>query len=583
MFLASGGNLAIHQNMEPITSGKNSEQKAIDVLYRISTLAGKEKNPLLALEGILDEVMNTFGASSASISLLNADSDKLAIEVERGLSKSSKGFELPRGIGVTGWVAMHGEPLLCPDVSLEERYFQLDDKIRCEMAAPLSEGNRTVGALNVDATETHAFSPADLRLLVLMANEASRVLENMWMIQQLRRKAEQLQTLVLVGQDMAGTRKVEEVLESITREALLLLDCSMSAFFLYESETDELKLNSLQDKSGSLYHEETLNPADSLLGTSLRGHRQVQTRDLFRTEEHHFTGLIREKNLHSMLVTPVVYEDEPIGLLTLYVDRSHRYNDDERLIARALADLGAIAIQNAFLYDRVFSSEEFLRKSERLTTLGTLAAEIAHEIRNPLMVVRLLFDSLELSEQADSHQEKDLLIIREKLNDLDQIAGRILDFGKSREAFRVQCPMREIMTEAALLVRLKLEQSKVTLTMNEPGADYMVFVDKGQIQQALLNLILNALGAMPNGGHLTLETAVEENRWVRVLVKDTGRGIPEEFKNRIFDSFLTARVGGTGLGLTISKRIMRAHDGDLELMESTAQGTVFRLSLPIVE
>ncbi len=583
MFLASGGNLAIHQNMEPITSGKDSEQKAIDVLYRISTLAGKEKNPLLALEGILDEVMNTFGASSASISLLNADSDKLAIEVERGLSKSSKGFELPRGIGVTGWVAMHGEPLLCPDVSLEERYFQLDDKIRCEMAAPLSEGNRTVGALNVDATETHAFSPADLRLLVLMANEASRVLENMWMIQQLRRKAEQLQTLVLVGQDMAGTRKVEEVLESITREALLLLDCSMSAFFLYESETDELKLNSLQDKSGSLYHEETLNPADSLLGTSLRGHRQVQTRDLFRTEEHHFTGLIREKNLHSMLVTPVVYEDEPIGLLTLYVDRSHRYNDDERLIARALADLGAIAIQNAFLYDRVFSSEEFLRKSERLTTLGTLAAEIAHEIRNPLMVVRLLFDSLELSEQADSHQEKDLLIIREKLNDLDQIAGRILDFGKSREAFRVQCPMREIMTEAALLVRLKLEQSKVTLTMNEPGADYMVFVDKGQIQQALLNLILNALGAMPNGGHLTLETAVEENRWVRVLVKDTGRGIPEEFKNRIFDSFLTARVGGTGLGLTISKRIMRAHDGDLELMESTAQGTVFRLSLPIVE
>tara|TARA_B100000035_G_scaffold4812_2_gene4307 strand:- start:144 stop:1853 length:1710 start_codon:yes stop_codon:yes gene_type:complete len=568
--------------MEQIISDKDSDQKAIDVLYRISTLSGKERNPLLALEGILDEVMNTFGASSASISLLNADSDKLVIEVERGLSKSSKGFELPRGIGVTGWVAMHGEPLLCPDVTLEERYFQLDDKIRCEMAAPLSEGNRTVGALNVDATETNAFSPADLRLLVLMANEASRVLENMWMIQQLRRKAEQLQTLVLVGQDMAGTRKVEEVLESITREALLLLDCSMSAFFLYESETDELKLHSLQDKTGSLAHEETLNPADSLLGTSLRGHRQVQTRDLFRTEEHHFTELIREKNLHSMLVTPVVYEDEPIGLLTLYVDRSHRYNDDERLIARALADLGAIAIQNAFLYDRVFSSEEILRKSERLTTLGTLAAEIAHEIRNPLMVVRLLFDSLELSEEADAHQEKDLSIIREKLNHLDQIAGRILDFGKSREAFRIQCPMREIMTEAALLVRLKLEQSKVTLTMNELGADYLVFVDKGQIQQALLNLILNALGAMPNGGHLTLETSVEENKWVRVLVKDTGTGIPEEFKNRIFDSFLTARVGGTGLGLTISKRIMRAHDGDLELMESTSQGTVFRLSLPIV-
>ena len=569
--------------MHTDSSSKSSDQKAVDVLYRISTLANKEKNPVTALKGILDEVMSIFKASSASISLLNADSDKLVIEVERGLSESSSGFELPMGVGITGWVALHGEPLLCSDVSKEERYFPLDEKIRSEMAAPLSEGNRTVGALNVDALEVDAFSSDDLRLLVLIANEASRVLENMWMVQQLRRKAEQLQTLVLVGQDMAGTRKVEDVLGTITREALLLLDCRMSAFFRYESEADELRLHSLQDDQGSLSHTEILNPADSLLGTSLRGHRQVQTRNLFRTEEHHFTNLIREKNLHSMLVTPVVYEDEPIGLITLYMDYSHRFNDDERLIARALADLAAIAIQNARLYGRVFSSEESLRKSERLTTLGTLAAEIAHEIRNPLMVVRLLFDSLELSEEADIHQAKDLSIIREKLNHLDQIAGRILDFGKSREAFRVQCKIHEIMNDAALLVRLKLDQSQVTMTMNNLGFDCLVFVDKGQIQQALLNLILNALGAMPDGGHLTLETSVEDGKWVRILVKDTGGGISEEFQQRIFDSFLTARVGGTGLGLTISKRILRAHDGDLELMESSSQGTVFRISLPIAK
>jgi signal transduction histidine kinase len=562
---------------------KDSDKSAIDTLYRISTLAGKERNPLIALEGILDEVMNAFGASSVSISLLNADSDKLVIEVERGLAKSSKGFELPRGVGITGWVAMHGEPLLCQDVLLEERYFQLDDRIRCEMAAPLIEGNRTVGALNVDALEANAFSEDDLRLLALMANEASRVLENMWMIQQLRRKAEQLQTLVVVGQDMAGTRKVEEVLESITREALLLLDCSLTAFFLYEPESDELKLHSLQDRKGRISHEETLNPSESILGTALRGHRQVQTRNLFRTEEHHFTSLIREKNLHSMLVTPVVYEDQPIGLISLYVDRSHRFNDDERLIAGALADLSAIAIQNARLYGRVFSSEESLRKSERLTTLGTLAAEIAHEIRNPLMVVRLLFDSLELNDGANAHQVKDLSIIREKLKHLDQISGRILDFGKSRESFRVKCHIQDIMSDVALLVRLKLEQSKVTLSTNDITSKCLVFVDKGQIQQAILNLILNALGAMPEGGHLTLETSIEKNKQVHVLVKDSGTGIPEELKSQIFDSFLTARVGGTGLGLTISKRILRAHDGDLELLESTPEGTVFKLSLPISE
>ena len=558
-----------------------SDRRAVDALYRISTLSGNEQNPVIALQGILDEVISLFGASSASICLINADSDKLLIEMERGLSKESKGFELPIGVGITGWVALYGEPFLCSNVLEEEKYFQLDERVMAEMAAPLIEGGRTVGALNVDSLELNAFKENDLRLLVLMAKEASRVLENMWMVQQLRRKAEQLQTLVLVGQDMTGKREVSEVLRTITREALLLLDCKISAFFLYNEEEDLLHLHSLQDREGSRSFKESLRPSDSILGTSLRGNRQVQARDLLRTEEHHFVTLIREEGLHSMLVTPVVYEDKPIGVLSLYVDRSHRFNDDEQLIARALADLGAIAVQNARLYGRGFDSEESLRKSERLTTLGTLAAEIAHEIRNPLMVIRLLFDSLDLEQGEDEAKNKDLSVIREKLNHLEQIAGRILDFGKSREAFRKTFSLQEIVKDAALLVRLKLEQCQVSLHINELPHDLFVFVDKGQIQQALLNLMLNALVAMPNGGELEIEASKTEGGKAQILVKDTGSGILEELQDKIFDSFLTGTTEGTGLGLSISKRILRAHDGNLDLLESGPQGTVFKITLPL--
>ena len=111
--------------------------------------------------------------------------------------------------------------------------------------------------------------------------------------------------------------------------------------------------------------------------------------------------------------------------------------------------------------------------------------------------------------------------------------------------------------------------------------DLLVFVDKGQLQQALLNLILNGLVAMPEGGRLVIETLLPGEGKVQILVKDTGSGIPEEFLEKIFDSFLSARPGGTGLGLAISKRILRAHDGDLELVESSPNGTVFRLTLPL--
>ena len=222
-----------------------------------------------------------------------------------------------------------------------------------------------------------------------------------------------------------------------------------------------------------------------------------------------------------------------------------------------------------------------MRKSERLTTLGTLAAEIAHEIRNPLMVVRLLFDSLELDKESDESKNKDLSIIREKLNHLDQIAGRILDFGKSRESFRRNYSLQEILKDASLLMRLKLEQSQVILITNELPQEILVFVDKGQIQQALLNLVLNALGAMPNGGELSIQSSVNSLNRAEILVRDTGTGIPEDLREQIFDSFLTARTDGTGLGLTISKRILRSHDGDLELLESGENGTVFKLTLPI--
>ena len=134
--------------------------------------------------------------------------------------------------------------------------------------------------------------------------------------------------------------------------------------------------------------------------------------------------------------------------------------------------------------------------------------------------------------------------------------------------------MREILDDAVVLVRLKLEQSKIYLHWGNLPEWEEVFVDKGQIQQVLLNLILNAVEVMPSGGDLKIDTELRAGR-VYIHVKDKGSGIPDELKDRIFESFLTGHRDGTGLGLTISKRIMRSHDGDLELIDTGKDGTTF--------
>ena len=167
----------------------------------------------------------------------------------------------------------------------------------------------------------------------------------------------------------------------------------------------------------------------------------------------------------------------------------------------------------------MFDSEESLRKSERLTTLGTLAAEIAHEIRNPLMVIRLLFDSLDLDQGDDDAKNKDLSVIREKLDHLEQIAGRILDFGKSREAFRKDFCITGNNRGCSFTCPFKVGAKPSYLHIKDFRKTFLFMWIRDRYSKRLLNLMLNALVAMPNGGQLTLEAGRSADGKAQILVK----------------------------------------------------------------
>lgn len=559
------------------------ERRVVDALYRISSIAAETQSSAEAFEVILEEVMRVLPANSASLSLLNPDTGCLEIEIGKGLEQNSRGFSLPLGQGITGWVALHNKPLLVPDVTADGRYHPIKDSIRSEMAVPLEEGGQVVGVLNVDADQVSAFDEEDLKILTLLAREAGRVLNRVWLVEQLKHQAGQLEVLLGISRRMAGKRLIDDVLETITREARALIDCPFAALFLHDPENHSLTLHNIHGPKGPVEAEETLNIEDSAVGSAIRGKRQIEVTDLLRSEEHHFTQLIRSENLQAMLATPLCFENEVIGVLNVYVNSPHRYNDDAKRILGALADLGAVAIQNSRLYARVFDTEQSLRKNERLTTLGLLTAEIAHEIRNPLTVIKLLFDSLDLHFSPEDVRKKDATVIREKLDHLESIVERVLDFGKIREPIRMPLRLGDLLEETFRLSRLKLEQSQVVLLLENLPKDQMITGDKGQLQQALLNLILNAIEAMPEGGEIRVFSEPSDSSFLALTFRDVGIGIPEELQDRIFDSFLTGRRGGTGLGLAISKKILQDHGGDVELVESGPQGTAFRIILPVSE
>jgi signal transduction histidine kinase len=309
----------------------------------------------------------------------------------------------------------------------------------------------------------------------------------------------------------------------------------------------------------------------------------VEVQSVVHTEEHHFASLAASAGLVSLLVTPILVGDRAIGVLNVYTDRSHRFNNDERRIFSTLANLCAVAVQNAELYTRVFASEESLRKNERLTTLGLLAAEIAHEIRNPLTVITLLLDTMDLRFPEGDVREQDLAIIREKLGHLGEIVERVLGFSKSGTTLQARWSVGAIIEETVRLLRLKIEQSRVVVHVEQPPRPLMVDVHKGQLQQVVLNLVLNSIQAMPQGGRIDIELREETKDGARVAivtVRDTGPGVLPALGARVFESFLTARKDGTGLGLAICKRIVRDHRGDIELVDTKpGAGATFRFWL----
>jgi signal transduction histidine kinase len=321
----------------------------------------------------------------------------------------------------------------------------------------------------------------------------------------------------------------------------------------------------------------------SFAAAALRTKRQIEFADVGTTDFRSIADLPSDATLHAALLTPLLFEGEVLGVLAVFTDRPHRFDNDEKRVCATLASLGAVALQNARLYTRVFQSEETLRKQEQLTTLGLLAAEIAHEIRNPLTVLKLLYGGLGLDFAADDPRRTDVRVIGEKLDQLESIVTRVLSFAKAPSSLHSRWALADIIADTIVLVRPKLAQAKIHLLYDPPATPLVIDANKGQIQQVLLNLLLNATQAMPEGGAIALLLAAGADHTATLDLADTGTGIPEAVQGRMFDSFFSGRPDGTGLGLAIAKRILQAHHGDIALVSSGPGGTTMRLTLPLAK
>ena len=232
--------------------------------------------------------------------------------------------------------------------------------------------------------------------------------------------------------------------------------------------------------------------------------------------------------------------------------------------------------------DSIESINTQLQVSERLAALGRITAGVAHEVKNPLNSMRLWLENLKesLPAEADSNAQQAVQVLDKEIDRLDAVVKRFLDFTRPMEIRLEATQLADILREVVEVAQPQLRKSKVEVAQLLPIDVPEVYVDRALLKQAVLNLVLNALEAMPNGGKLHLVLS-RRGEMAEISVGDTGKGILPENKQKIFQLFFTTRPGGSGIGLASTFRIVQLHNGSIDFTSEVGRGTTFRIELPL--
>lgn len=266
--------------------------------------------------------------------------------------------------------------------------------------------------------------------------------------------------------------------------------------------------------------------------------------------------------------------NEVVGPITLSTGGG--FEELERALQNMADHIGTVV-------ERLEQREREVLRSEQLAAVGQLAAGLAHELRNPLMAMKILVQAAAERESGGGLRGRDLAVVEEEIGRLEESIQSLLDFARPPQPAKRLVDLRQLVQQTADLVSARAEQQHVALHRELPSRAAQVEADGGQIKQVLLNLLFNALDALPGGGNVVIRVRDEfasDRPGYSLRVADDGIGLPADLGPRIFEPFVSTKETGTGLGLPICRRIVEAHGGQIDADNLPQGGAAFTLWLP---
>jgi signal transduction histidine kinase len=289
-------------------------------------------------------------------------------------------------------------------------------------------------------------------------------------------------------------------------------------------------------------------------------------------------SLLRDHDVVSSLNVPLYGRDRPFGVLGAHSTRRRLFTPEDVAFLQSIANVLSAAVERTWYEQR--QRERYLQRAEQMMALGQVAAGVAHELRNPLTAVKGLIQVNLRRAAAGGLPSEDLAVIEHEIRRMERTLQTFLDFARPPQPDRRRLNLAEVVDRVFAVVKGRAKKQRVDLRSLQPDTQVRVEADRDQLQQLLLNLVLNALDAMPDGGTVEIDLRPPRDGHVELYVRDTGPGIAPHILPKVFETFVSSKETGVGLGLPVSRRIAEDHGGSLSAYNLPGGGACFLLRLP---
>jgi len=549
-----------------------ARNRALAALNAVADTIGRAVELPDVLNTALDQVLATLELEAGTITLTHANGRQVPA------ARRWQALDLSSGLEAGERVAETGEPALLT--------IGVRGREHAAACVPLRSRDRVVGTLLVVGAVN--IDPAGLELLSAIGNQIGGAIERGRLFDAAQRRSDDLAILNDITRVVTSSLDVDTVLTRAMRGIRELLRVEAGSLILADEDSGELRFRKTLNREQEMIVDTSLRPGEGLIGHVVATHEPILLNDA--PNDARFSPLLDRITgvaTRSVLAAPLIVKGRAVGAIEVVNRIEGPFTHDDLEMLQFLAASVAVAVENARLYGELAEftqqlehSQEQLIQAEKVAATGRLAASIAHEINNPLQAIHNCLHLVTHRKLAEDKEAYYLNLAQEEVQRLIAIVQRTLDFYRPSKGREVLTDINLVIESVLALANKRVEHGKVRVQRHlSPDLPKLQTV-ADQLTQVFLNLIVNAVEAMPDGGDLAITTQHEGDQ-VYIRIRDTGVGMNPEEAKRIFEPFYTTKRSGTGLGLAVSYGIIQRHGGDITVESAPGRGATFIVSLPV--